>query len=249
MSLIPKQPSLQDRIKRIEQRLRALETRRSLGNSSIGAGGLQIKSPSGIEVDDGGDIIINDGGQLIVDGDVIAQNGRVRSGNFVTGQAGWRLQSNGNAEFNDLTLRGGIIGDDALTNPVRAVAVGRAESNFVIPPTTFNVIMDINVAVPDGFTKALVYVTVDLSVFNSSATDIWFFANAFPGVTQAGFDSKSKAPAGDTGFASNTAQALISGLSDGDQVLVSGEAYTDVGTIPANTGTFMNLSALVFFLR
>ena len=45
-------------------------------------------------------------------------NGGIDSDNFAAGVSGYSFKQDGNAEFNDLTLRGGIVGNAALTNPV-----------------------------------------------------------------------------------------------------------------------------------
>ena len=54
---------------------------------------------------------------LTIEGSLTVTSGQMQ-GNYAAGSSGWHLDHSGNAEFNDLTLRGGIIGNDALTNPV-----------------------------------------------------------------------------------------------------------------------------------
>ena len=44
------------------------------------------------------------------DGD-ITMRGNVESYNYVSGTSGWSIKSNGDAEFNDVTVRGNLIGD------------------------------------------------------------------------------------------------------------------------------------------
>lgn len=139
VSLTPEQPSLMRMIRKIEDRLRRLETRRSLPNSSIGEGGL-------------------------------------RSSNFdgtldpaTAGTAGWGLSgTNGNAIFNDVVLRGGIIGNDALTAPVKPAGVYDQISNFAYTTTATDRLVTA-VLVPAGFTSALVSVVATAQAVNSGA--------------------------------------------------------------------------------
>jgi hypothetical protein len=53
-------------------------------------------------------------------GDLVADRGLFRSMNFLAGVSGWGMSPNGNAEFNDVTFRGGVIGGAALASQLSA---------------------------------------------------------------------------------------------------------------------------------
>lgn len=81
------------------------------------------------------------------------------SDNFVAGVSGYSFQGDtGNAEFNDLTLRGGIIGNDALTTPTAPGVVWATASNFAVS-TSYTTLITRTVTVPPGFTSAAVSLT------------------------------------------------------------------------------------------
>src|SRR5690349_15997908 len=71
-------------------------------------------------------------GTLQVDGDLVVKDGEVRSSNYVAGVSGWRLRPDGTIEMNDAQIRGGIIGNDALTNPVIPGSVWAEASDFTV---------------------------------------------------------------------------------------------------------------------
>jgi hypothetical protein len=79
------------------------------------------------------------------------------SGNYVPGVSGFNITPDGNAEFNQLTLRNGIVGDAALANPVEprviynSVSGQNGSGSYVALGT-------VTVTVPTGFTRALVTV-------------------------------------------------------------------------------------------
>ena len=82
------------------------------------------------------------------DGDLAAGN---------AGTKGWALNAV-RAAFGELFLRPGSVGNDALTNPVTAQSVYGFVTNFAITATGTTV-KTITIAVPAGFTSAVVSVT------------------------------------------------------------------------------------------
>jgi hypothetical protein len=124
---------------------------RSLEAATIGAGGLTVA---------GGTIKSAD-----FDGDVIADT---------SGTMGWGLGGpSGNAVFNNITLRGGIIGDDALTNPVQAAIADGASGGYTFTGTAA-VYETVNVPVPAGFSQALVMAvaTVGMTAITTGSTPL-----------------------------------------------------------------------------
>ena len=83
------------------------------------------------------------GSAVTIQGDLVAINdieivrgvgaaaGLIRSNNFVSGSTGWRIQGTGNAEFNDVTVRGSVFvtgGDAATETYADGVALSEAET-------------------------------------------------------------------------------------------------------------------------
>lgn len=101
---------LERAVRDLQREVAALRTARSLQAATIGAGGITLA---------GGRIASAD-----FDGDL---------DDATAGTAGWALGgANNNAVFNDLVLRGGIIGNAALTNPAAATAWHGEKNQFTI---------------------------------------------------------------------------------------------------------------------
>lgn len=257
MSSTPRQPSQAERIKRLEDRLRRLETRRSLGLSSIAADGLEIESGGKITVHPGGKIEITGGdidvtsgdinlvgGDLnLVGGDITASGGSVESGGFVHGAAGWRLQPGGNAEFNDITLRGGIIGNDALANPVSGGRCDGTQSGITLPLSR-TILHSEDITVPAGFTRALVLASVAVGGLNNCGSDsVVVSAARIEGVN--GDDIVEGVADSKTGHSFASFTRDITGLSGGS-VTVSALGYTGIA---GWTGATARVSGIAIFLR
>lgn len=238
-SLPPDMGSFMRRIQALERAVKMLQGARTLENASIGAGGLQV--------DANGAITLN-GGDLLVNG------GQAQSGDYAAGAAGWRLGSDGNAEFNNLTLRGGIIGDDALANPI-SVATGYADVNS----TDFtNAGADYaigTIAVPSGFSRALV-------MCSGTAGDTRTSGGATGWMQIQAWFGRVGDPAGDTAaqFISGTAadgsalsltsvwSNLITGIPDGSTLRFGVYVTVQSGGWVAGGGN-AHTTALAVFLR
>jgi hypothetical protein len=62
-----------------------------------------------------------------------AAAGLIRSSNFISGSTGWRIRGTGNAEFNDVTVRGSIFvtGGDAATETYADGVASTAQTNAI----------------------------------------------------------------------------------------------------------------------
>lgn len=191
-----------------------------------------------------GDAIVN---QLLVGGDS-ELDGNLQSGNYAPGSAGYRLRSDGNAEFNALTLRNGIIGDDALENPARfANTFSDVNSvNFSVAGSDLAVV---HFTVPAGFTRAQVLCFA--TVGNSRNLG----AGAQPYYMQAWIGSSSSAVIATTaedgsGVSISTAwTAALSGLSAGGTVQAGAWAAVDTTAGWAAGGGNAHVVASATFLR
>lgn len=95
------------------------------------------------------------------DGDLVAQT---------PGTVGWGMDGD-TAIFNNIVVRNGIIGDDALANPVEdGVFTGSPGATFVYGTTSNAVIYSGSLAVPAGYTKALIVAFGTASGYNDTGS-------------------------------------------------------------------------------
>jgi hypothetical protein len=190
-----------------------------------------------------------------VDGSLVVQNGEAKSGNYVAGSAGWHLDHAGNAEFNDLTLRGGIIGNDALTNPVTPQAVYDSVQNFSLSTTLTN-IRTTNVTVPSGFTKAAVQLTVRAYATNPNTTGGNNGAGGDYLYAQAninGFNGYAlpTGVSGSNGSGTNvsTFAVVLTGLTPGGTISLQCAVQTGLLSWAANANNTVDLSSSISWYR
>lgn len=163
---------------------------------------------------------------------------------------------NGNSVFNGnmriagtLDLPAGIIGNDALSDPVIPVAYHADIQNISITSGQNVEKLHVDVAVPAGYTRALVNLTVTMNMLNNSgATDSAYLGANINGQSP-GWSSNATAAVGAAVSLSNTVVALVTGLTGGTFPL-TGRASSNTGTwTSAGTSSVMNLNATVQFLR
>jgi len=104
---------------------------------------------------------------------VVNAGGWIQSSDFdgalpaTPGTVGWALGGAGsNAIFNNLVLRGGIIGDAALANPAAFGVASQDWSGLTF--TTVNLEKDALITVPSGYSRALVTATATAGATASS---------------------------------------------------------------------------------
>lgn len=214
------------RFEDLQRQLNELRAARTLEAATIGRGGLTI-----------------DGGTLTITG-----NGIAESGDYQAGVSGWALEPNGNAEFNNLTLRGGIIGNDALANPIMFGSADQSVSNLNMPSAT-SVLTTANIAVPAGFTTAaiLVSVQVGLSATSTASSGVQAVASVMSPSAVDGDIIAGLALAGQAMSIPATLATALTGLSVGSiTVAVKGNYF---GSAPqSNTGNG-HVTALAIFTR
>ena len=239
------------RLDDLQRQLNELRAARTLEAATIGKGGLTIAGGSLVVEDASGNVIDTvdasgitvSGGKLVVDGSGVAE-----SGNYTPGSAGWALQPNGNAEFNNLTLRGGIIGNDALANPITFGSADHAIASINLPNAT-SVLTSANIAVPAGFTTAAVLVSVPggCTATASSASGLQAVASVTAPTAVDGDIIAGGPLAGQAMTIPATLAAVLTGLSGGSiTVAVKGNYY---GTAPAANSGNGHVTALAIFTR
>lgn len=157
--------------------------------------------------------------------------GGLDSDNYVPGVSGWRLGET--PEFNDLKLRGGIIGNAALANPVKPDVSTNFASGFSVS-TTYAVKMTRTWDVPSGFNIAQITGTAKVCALNDTAAADYLYTRSRLSIvsnsaTVYGYGHPQPASAG--GFCINLGlgAAYLYGFSANDQIRIQVEARTEFG--------------------
>lgn len=174
--------------------------------------------------------------------------GGIDSDNYVAGVSGYRFDDDGNAEFNDLTLRGGIIGNDALAQPVLPSSAYDYTTNFALTTTAVN-IRTKNIAVPAGFTTAAVALTVRVYAINNSAGLDYLFSQA----NINGYNGLALPVPATNGNGSamnvSTFSTVLTGAALGSTLTLQIAAWTGFGGWSANASNSADLSASIAWYR
>lgn len=240
-----------DAIRQLREEVRQSQTAKVGNRLSVdGAPGILVTGGGGITVRDGGGIEIDDGGDInLVGGDLVANGGVLQSGNFEAGVAGWQLKPGGNVEVNDVTIRGGIIGNDALTDPVSPRAPHDDATGFTIPKAGFTVPAQVTVAVPSGYTSALVMAIAQGGGYNnlSALVDELYVAVRINGVVPPGWAAETSSVDNHMANAAAAGTKLLTGLGSSFTIGCAMRTISFDWTDGAfNTA---NIDAIVLFLR
>jgi hypothetical protein len=165
------------------------------------------------------------------------------------------MEVNGDSTFNGamsitgaLNLPAGIIGNDALANPSTPVASHADAAAFSITTGANVEKLRATITVPAGFTKAAVYGTATMSVFNNSGSlDSCYLAFRVNG-GQIGWSNQVGAPASQRVLSVASGSGIITGLSGGT-IYVSADASTGVNAWSVDNNNTINIDALVTFYR
>ena len=173
----------------------------------------------------------------------VGSDGVIESANFAAGSAGFQLLPNGDASFNQLTLKAGIVGDDALTNPVAAgqADATQASINFTGSHVAY---ASTSIAVPSGFTQAYVMATATAGVTANASGAI---IDCLPVI--GGNNGQVIAIQGGANIAvsvSSTYSVALTGL--GSSISLNCSAEMQAGGQVSGSGN-ARISALALFLR
>lgn len=147
-----------------------------------------------------------------------------------------------------LSLPAGIIGNEALASPSTSIASHAQADSFSITTGANVEKLRATISVPAGFTKAAVYGTATMSVFNNSGSlDSCYLAFRVNGA-QVGWSNQVGAPASQRVLAVAAGAGLISGLNSGT-IYVSAEASTGVNAWASDANNTLNIDALITFYR
>ena len=176
--------------------------------------------------------------------------GGLDSDTYVAGASGFSLNGlTGTPEFNDLKLRGGIIGNDALTNPVVPQYVYDYTSNFAVVGGTMTHVRRTTVTVPPGVTSAIVNVTARIYAVNDTAGLDYLYCQA----NIAGYNGLAlPVPAsGSNGSAMNVSAfaSTLPGLTPGSTFTVDIDAMSAFGGWSANASNQADISGTILWFR
>jgi hypothetical protein len=163
----------------------------------------------------------------------------------------------GNADFTGnvhiggtLDLPAGIINNDALQAPVYPAVYHADTQNISITSGSNVEKVGVDVAVPAGYTQALVSLTITMNMTNNSASTDLAYVGANINGTSPGWASVASATVGQAISLNNTVVALVTGLTGGGTFRLTGKASSGTNTWPAaGSSNVMNLNATVQFLR
>jgi hypothetical protein len=159
----------------------------------------------------------------------------------------------GDAEFTGnmkiggtLDLPAGIIGNEALTDPLIVSTSGVSQNNFSLGPSS-TVYAGGTVTIPAGYSKASVLCMVVGGGMNSTAgLDYVYVAASINGV--AGGETPQSTDAGRYATASANGIRSLTGLNGGT-ITLGCQMRTNGGTWTASTSTFANMNAVIYFTR
>jgi hypothetical protein len=146
--------------------------------------------------------------------------------------------------FNNITLRGGIVGNDALTNPVSAAVFNGAGAYSLTFTSSYATYVSKSITVPAGFSQGLVVGTV-----SAACPPNGVFATLGCIVRIAGTDGPELIDTSSDGnnyvLSATSFSRVVTGLSGGT---ITVEARVKATTVTNGAGS-CTLSGFVVFLR
>lgn len=146
-----------------------------------------------------------------------------------------------------LSLPAGIIDNDALASPVKPGQGGITATNFGMS-TTATAKSSSSIAVPDGFTSALILATAHVAALNSTGVGEFLYVGAQIGSVSPAYIPHPVA-AGAWVAGSGTASRIITGLTGGSTIAIAAMAKSNAGTWSASASAIATIDAIALFLR
>lgn len=221
----------------VESQIARLWQRSPFGNS-----GITLTGPGQFEVDGAMHVT----GSMDVDGPIDVHGTANFDGDTTIG---------GNmAVTGTLSLPAGIIDNDALANPVTAVAAHASGDGFGLTTGPNEVKASATVAVPAGFTKALVQAFSAISAWNPTASaDTLYIGcriNNPAGVDQnTGWSMPTTVQPSSQGAVAEASTAFITGLTAGQTFTIQTTASSQAAAWAAGGGNVANIDATIIWLR
>jgi hypothetical protein len=235
------------------QRIADLERGAPLNNGGVGESGITVT---------GGSIRILEGGNLEVDGDASFMGDTNIGGALdVTGATtiGGLLGVSGNATFSGkmriagtLELPAGIIGNDALANPLDFYAAGGSAGAFPLS-TERTTVTSMVATVPRGFTRAVVQGIGSIYAGNTSANLDYLRARVYvdaPAYSSWGRELLTPmTPNGGSAALTVTRQEVVSRRWAREPITVRLTAQTDFANLPSRSSNGASVDATIIWAR
>lgn len=161
---------------------------------------------------------------------------------------------NGNSVFNGamwingpLNLQPGSIQNDALTSPLSPQTAHADVSDFALATGANVEMVRATVAVPAGYTKALVMAAASMGNRNPNTFVDDMYVDCRINGLVSGWSSQTSVIAGKVGFVVNVGTALLEGLSG--SFYIAANASSGTTAWPINGAAAINVDAIVLFLR
>jgi hypothetical protein len=146
-----------------------------------------------------------------------------------------------------LSLPAGIIGNDALSDPVSPLATHVGTNNFGLATGPNVEQLRATIPVPAGYTQALVFATATMHVWNNNGTqDDAYLAARINGT---GIGASSQVTAGPTSGVCLPATGTTLLTSLGSTFYVAALCSSASNAWAVNTNNFINLDVMTIFLR
>lgn len=224
------------RITELERQVKSMRSSNPLENGTVRRGGLHFTDGGGITIDGGGGITIGDDG-------TIASDDFDGTGPADPGTTGWWLGGGASgAVLNTLFLRDGIVPDDALANPVTAGIGDAVTTNSWGTGTSQATVASTTIAVPAGFSRALVMAVGGVIFRTGAPNDFWsrILINADTG-------DELMNIANAVGSTPVSHSAILTGLSGGS-ITLAVQVRSLFAEAPA-TGRYAQISGSAVFFR
>lgn len=155
---------------------------------------------------------------------------------------------NGDATITgSLSLPAGIINNDALANPLESATAANGINNYEIS-TTSTVRVSVSLAVPEGFTEAIVIANPTAMGLNGTTAPDYLYVQAVVQTVNGG-ELYSAAPNGLGAGLAAPFHTTLTGLSGGDAITVGVATRAGLNPWAASTANQANIYATAIFLR
>lgn len=145
-----------------------------------------------------------------------------------------------------LSLPAGIIDNDALASPVRGGQAGLTKTNFPVTATA-TAVSSTSIAVPAGFTNAVVFCSANVSAYNNTGSSEYLYVGAqIAPISPVMIPSQAAATTTATSHGSSS--RLLTGLNGGS-IGISALARSAGGTWGAYPGNVAIVDAIALFYR
>ena len=215
----------------LARRLRDTERRLSqLESNAIGPNGYVIGDRASIRTID-------------FDGTSFADPGT--AGVYLASEAGV-----GRLIVNEIYLRDGIVGNDALANPLTTIAQGQSLQPAAFT-TTLTTLVSVTIAVPAGFTRVTLVSSVIVGGLNPTggADNLISQINVSGAFSGSSYAAPQGVAAGYSTMNNQTYNGTWTGLTGGATFTVAGKASTTVAGWASSPLNFVTLNALAIFTR